>query len=187
MADKDGFIPAHGGYEDLLAFQKARLVYDGTVAFCGRFLKKRDRTIDQMVQAAHSGKQNILEGSQASGTSKEMEIKLINGARASQEELLEDYRDYLRRHGLKLWAKDSREALYVRRLGSSKDTSYESYRTYIETRPPDGGRQYHDLPHPPGQLPARSAAAAAGGRLYQEWRPAGTHDPRPAPESRIAC
>jgi four helix bundle suffix protein len=134
MADKESFIPAHGGYEDLLAFQKARLVYDGTVAFCGRFLEKRDRTIDQMVQAARSGKQNILEGSQASGTSKEMEIKLINVARASQEELLEDYRDYLRSHGLKLWAKDSRE---VHKLGFSKDTSYESYRTYIETRPPE--------------------------------------------------
>jgi four helix bundle suffix protein len=137
MADKESFIPAHGGYEDLLAFQKARLVYDGTVAFCGRFLEKRDRTIDQMVQAARSGKQNILEGSQASGTSKEMEIKLINVARASQEELLEDYKDYLRSHGLKLWAKDSRKALYVRKLGFSKDTSYESYRTYIETRPPE--------------------------------------------------
>jgi four helix bundle suffix protein len=136
MAD-DHFIPAHGGYADLLAFQKARIVYDGTVVFCGRFLEKRDRTVDQMVQAARSGKQNILEGSQASGTSKEMEIKLTNVARASLEELLEDYRDYLRSHGLKLWAKDSREALYVRRLGSRKDTSYESYRTYLDTRPPE--------------------------------------------------
>jgi four helix bundle suffix protein len=136
MADEH-FIPAHGGYEDLLAFQKARIVYDGTVRFCERFLDKRDRTVDQMVQAARSGKQNILEGSQASGTSKEMEIKLTNVARASLEELLEDYRDYLRSHRLKLWAKDSREALYVRKLGSIRDTSYESYRTYIDTRPPE--------------------------------------------------
>ncbi len=100
MAD-DGFIPAHGGYQDLLAFQKARIVYDGTVKFCARFLDKRDRTVDQMVQAARSGKQNILEGSQASGTSKEMEIKLVNVARASLEELLEDYQDYLRVRALK--------------------------------------------------------------------------------------
>jgi four helix bundle suffix protein len=135
MAD-NGFIPAHGGYEDLKSFQKARLVYDGTVCFCRRFLDRRDRTIDQMVQAARSGKQNILEGSQASGTSKEMEIKLTNVARASLEELLEDYQDYLRTHGLKLWAKDSREALFVRRLGS-QNRSYESYKSYLETRPPE--------------------------------------------------
>ncbi len=135
MAD-NGFIPAHGGYEDLKSFQKARIVYDGTVCFCRRFLDKRDRTIDQMVQAARSGKQNILEGSQASGTSKEMEIKLTNVARASLEELLEDYLDYLRTRGLKLWAKDSRETLFVRKLGA-RNRSYESYRTYLESRPPE--------------------------------------------------
>lgn len=135
MAD-EGFIPAHGGYENLKAFQKARLVYDGTVCFCRRFLDQRDRTIDQMVQAARSGKQNILEGSQASGTSKEMELKLVNVARASQEELLEDYKDYLRVRRLRLWTKDSKEALFVRRL-AAKNGSYESYRTYLETRPPE--------------------------------------------------
>lgn len=134
MADDDHFIPAHGGYEALLSFQKARIVYDGTVRFCARFLARGDRTIDQMVQAARSGKQNILEGSQASGTSKEMEIKLVNVARASQEELLEDYKDYLRVRKLKLWTKDSREALYVRRLGACENRSYESYRTYMDTR-----------------------------------------------------
>lgn len=132
-----GFIPSHGGYEDLLSFRKARIVYDGTVRFCGRFLDKRDRTVDQMVQAARSGKQNILEGSQASGTSKEMEIKLVNVARASLEELLEDYRDYLRVRGHALWAKDSREALYVRKLGADKDASYETYRIFFDTRPPE--------------------------------------------------
>jgi four helix bundle suffix protein len=116
-------------------FQKARIVYDGTVRFCERFLDRRDRTIGQMVQAARSGKQNILEGSQASGTSKEAEIKLINVARASLEELLEDYRDYLRVRKLALWDKNSREARFVRRLGSRANRSYESYATYIETRP----------------------------------------------------
>jgi four helix bundle suffix protein len=129
------FIPPHGGYEELLSFQKARVVYDGTVCFCERFLDKRDRTVDQMVQAARSGKQNILEGCQASGTSKETEIKLVNVARASLEELLEDYRDFLRVRGEPLWDKGSKEALFVRRLGAKKNRSYESYRTYIETRP----------------------------------------------------
>jgi four helix bundle suffix protein len=129
------FIPPHGGYEELLSFQKARIVYDGTLRFCERFLAKRDRTVDQMVQAARSGKQNILEGSQASGTSKEAEIKLVNVARASLEELLEDYRDFLRVRREPLWEKNSKEALFVRRLGARKNRSYESYRTYIETRP----------------------------------------------------
>src|SRR5580765_7041073 len=101
------FIPPHGGYEKLLSFQKARIVYDGTVRFCQRFLEKRDRTVDQMVQAARSGKQNILEGSRASGTSKETEIKLTNVARASLEELLEDYRNFLRVRHARLWEKDS--------------------------------------------------------------------------------
>jgi four helix bundle suffix protein len=129
------FIPPHGGYEELLSFQKARVVFDGTVRFCERFLSRRDRTVDQMVQAVRSAKQNILEGSQASGTSKEAEIKLLNVARASLEELLEDYRDFLRVRELKLWDKNSKEARFVRRLGSQKNRSYESYRTYIETRP----------------------------------------------------
>ena len=133
----ENFIPPHGGYEDLLSFQKARIVFDGTVRFCGRFLDRRDRTVGQMVQAARSGKQNILERSQASGTSKEAEIKLINVARASLEELLEDYRDFLRVRTLVLWDKNSREARFVRRLGSRENKSYESYRAYIETRPPE--------------------------------------------------
>jgi len=88
------FIPPHGGYAGLLAYRKALVVFQGTVRFCERFLETRDRTIDQMIQAARSGKQNIVEGSKVSGTSKEAEIKLINVARASLEELLEDYRDF---------------------------------------------------------------------------------------------
>src|ERR1700682_4650373 len=133
----ENFIPPHGGYENLLSFQKARIVYDGTARFCNRFLDKRDRTRDQMVQAARSGKQNILEGSQVSGTSKETEIKLINVARASLEELLEDYRDFLRVRALRLWDKECREALFVRRLGAMKNMSCETYGTYLETRPPE--------------------------------------------------
>lgn len=133
----EGFIPKHGGYENLLSFQKARIVFDATAFFCERYVDKYSRTRDQMVQAARSGKQNILEGSQASGTSRETEIKLVNVARASLEELLEDYRDFLRVRNKPLWAKDSREALFVRRLGSRKDASYETYRAYLETRPPE--------------------------------------------------
>jgi four helix bundle suffix protein len=87
-----------------------------------------------MVQAARSGKQNIIEGSQASGTSKETEIKLINVARASLEELLEDYRDFLRIRGFQLWDKNSRESRFVRRAGTKPDASYETFRNYIETR-----------------------------------------------------
>jgi four helix bundle suffix protein len=131
----DGFIPAHGGYEDLLSFQKARIVYDGTVYFCGKFIEHRSRTHDQMVQAARSGKQNILEGSQASGTSKETELKLMSVARASMEELLEDYRDFLRTGGHELWDKNSKEAQFVRKLGRKDYGSYETYRSYLETRP----------------------------------------------------
>ena len=133
---KDGFIPSHGGYKDLLSYKKAEIVYDGTVRFCDRFLNKRDRTVDQMVQAARSGKQNIVEGSQVSGTSKEMEIKLINVARASLEELLTDYRDFLRVRDLKLWEKNSKAAKAVRKLAYEKYESYKTYRTYIEERSP---------------------------------------------------
>lgn len=133
----EGFIPPHGGYADLLSYQKAAIVYDATVSFCNRFLEKFDRTRDQMIQAARSGKQNIIEGSMASGTSKETEIKLTNVARASLEELLADYRDFLRTRGLRLWDKDSREACYARKMGQETEVSYETYRPFIETRPPE--------------------------------------------------
>lgn len=132
---KDGFIPKHGGYQDLLSFKKARVVYDATVFFCERYVDRRSRTTDQMIQAARSGKQNILEGSQASGTSKETEIKLTNVARGSLEELLEDYRDFLRVRGAELWDKNSKQAMFVRKIGNVPDVSYETYRTYLETRP----------------------------------------------------
>ena len=134
---ESSFLPPHGNYAELLSYQKAEIVYDLTYRFCQRFLAKGDRTIDQMVQAARSGKQNIVEGSKASLTSKEMEIKLTNVARASLEELLIDYRDYLRVRDLKLWEKDSKEAIFVRKLGASSHVTYESYRTYVETRPPE--------------------------------------------------
>jgi len=133
-SDQKGFIPPHGHYQELLSYQKAEVVYDLTFRFCERFLKRGDRTIDQMVQAARSGKQNIVEGSKASGTSKEMEIKLTNVARASLEELLMDYQDFLRVRDLQIWPKDSKEAQYVRRLGRRSPVSFEMFREFCETR-----------------------------------------------------
>jgi len=130
------FIPPHGGYEDLLSFQKARIVYDGTVWFCGHYLEKRDRTYDQMIQAARSGKQNILEGSQASGTSKETEIKLTNVARASLEELLEDYRDFLRVRAVEEWTKEHRYTRRLRQLNRQPDASYDTFKKGIENPDP---------------------------------------------------
>ncbi|HZV35341.1 MAG TPA: four helix bundle suffix domain-containing protein [Verrucomicrobiae bacterium] len=132
----EGFIPVHGGYQNLLSFQKARVVYDGTVWFCRHFLNKRDRTCDQMIQAARSGKQNILEGSQASGTSKETEIKLTNVARASLEELLEDYRDFLRVRGIAEWTRDDKYTRRLRALNRKPNADYETFRKGIENRDP---------------------------------------------------
>lgn len=105
MADEP-LIPKHGGYRHLKSFQVAQLVFDLTVRFCDRYISKRSRTHDQMVQAARSGVQNIAEGSQASGTSKKTELKLTNVARASLEELRLDYEDFLRQGGLPLWGRD---------------------------------------------------------------------------------
>ena len=133
----EGFIPPHGNYRELLSYQKAEVVYDITFRFAHKFFARGDRTIDQMIQAARSGKQNILEGSEASGTSKEMEIKLVGVARASLEEVLKDYEDYLRVRDLKLWPKDSKEARYVRRLGCKPGVTYETFREFVETRPPE--------------------------------------------------
>jgi four helix bundle suffix protein len=132
-----GFIPPHGGYEKLFAYPKSQIIYDGTVCFCNRFIDKKSRTHDQMVQAARSGNKNLAEGSRISGTSKEAEVKLTNVARASLEELLGDYKDYLRQHGQPLWDKDSKEAFYVRKLGKKPGLSYDDSRQFIETRPPE--------------------------------------------------
>ncbi|NNC90476.1 MAG: four helix bundle protein [Akkermansiaceae bacterium] len=110
----DGLLPRHGGYRRLRGFQVASLVYDATVIFCDRFISKRSRTHDQMVQAARSGRQNIAEGSMASATSKKTELKLTNVAKASLEELLLDYEDHLRQNGLRQWDKSAPDALDVR-------------------------------------------------------------------------
>jgi len=131
-----GFIPKHGGYQNLLSYQKSQIVFDATVYFCKRFLDVRDRTYDQMVQAARSGKQNIVEGSQASGTSKETEIKLTNVARASLEELLEDYRDFLRTNGYEEWDLNHRYTQRLRELNRTPGANYETFRKAIENEDP---------------------------------------------------
>jgi four helix bundle suffix protein len=117
VAEREPLIPKHGGYRKLKSFQVAQLVYDVTVRFCDRYISPRSRTHDQMVQAARSGVQNIAEGSQASGTSKKMELKLTNVARASLEELRLDYEDFLRQRSLPIWPRDDprRAALIARR------------------------------------------------------------------------
>ncbi|MFH0726943.1 MAG: four helix bundle suffix domain-containing protein [Pseudomonadota bacterium] len=125
MADGVGLITKHGGYRNLKSFQIAQLAYDVTVRFCDRYIEKRSRTHDQMVQAARSGVQNIAEGSQASGTSKKTELKLTNVARASLEELRLDYEDFLRQKGLPLWDREDprRKRLIARRCATADEVA----------------------------------------------------------------
>ena len=106
-----------GGYRELRSFQVATLIYDGTASFCERFIDKRSRTHDQMVQAARSGRQNIAEGNRAGATSSKSELHLTNVARGSLDELLLDYEDFLRQRQLPQWDKESLQAGRVRRLG----------------------------------------------------------------------
>lgn len=135
MSQENRIIPPHGGYEKLKSFQMAEIVYDATVQFCDRFIDRRSRTHDQMVQAARSGKQNIAEGSMVSGTSKKLE--LVGVARASLEELLNDYRDFLRQRRLILWGKDDMRVREIRILGTRADRSYLMYQSYIEGSAPE--------------------------------------------------
>jgi four helix bundle suffix protein len=122
VTESEKLIPLHGGYRKLKSFQVAQLTYDVTVRFCDRYIEERSRTHDQMVQAARSGVQNIAEGSQASGTSKKMELKLTNVARASLEELRLDYEDFLRHRRLALWVReDPRRAELIARRPATAD------------------------------------------------------------------
>lgn len=130
------FLPAHGGYQKLLSYQKAEIIYDATLFFTHKYYGRGDRTIDQMIQAARSGKQNIAEASLASGTSKESEIKLTNVARASQEELLIDYLDFLRRRKLSEWPKDHPYAKRLRMLNRLPNCNYATFQKGIENEDP---------------------------------------------------
>jgi four helix bundle suffix protein len=136
--NNEGFIPTHGGYRHLFSYQKAEIIYDGTVYFTNRFFHKYDRTVGQMVQAARSGKQNIAEGSMASATSKETEIKLTNVARASLEELQIDYEDFLRTQKLPIWDKNHRLVARLRELNKSMpNPTYETFVKAIEHESPE--------------------------------------------------
>lgn len=152
---QEGLIPRHGGYRRLRSFQVAQLVYDVTVRFCDKYIGRRSRTHDQMVQAARSGVQNIAEGSVASGTSKKTELKQTNVAKASLEELRLDYEDFLRQRGLRLWSEKDprRKALVARRCRTADDVAA----WVAETA--KGGRHEPDGPH--GQAASRDQAAQA--------------------------
>lgn len=128
---KSSIILPHGGYKNLMSYQNAVIVHDLTVMFCQKYIDRFSRTKDQMIQAARSGKQNIAEGSMASGTSKETEIKLVGVARASQEELLIDYQDFLRQNRLQLWGKDDQRVAEARRLTYLTNRTYLTYETYM--------------------------------------------------------
>ena len=129
MGSDGPLIPKHGGYRNLKSFQVAQLVHDVTVRFCNRYVDRRSRTHDQMVQAARSGVQNIAEGSQASGTSKRTELKLTNVARASLEELRLDYEDFLRQRGLPEWPPDHQALV---RFKARRCATVEGVRAWVE-------------------------------------------------------
>ena len=137
MNQPDGFIDPHGGFRNLKSYQMSEIVYDATAVFCDHWIGRRSRTHDQMVQAARSGKQNIAEGSMASGTSKKFELKLVGVARASLEELLLDYHDFLRQRNLPIWEKNHPQAQQIRKLAYASNRSYMTYKTYIEGSPPE--------------------------------------------------
>ena len=122
-----------GKYRTLLAYRKTEVIYDMTFYFCNKYLNRGDRTIDQMVQAARSGKQNIVEGVEFSTTSYEVFLKLLNTAKASLQELLEDYKDYLRVRHLRLWESDSAEVKAMSRLGRKYKKS-DYFLSLAETR-----------------------------------------------------
>lgn len=133
---KNELIPRKGNYKQLLSYQKSEAIFEITYYFCHNFLKRGDRTVDQMIQAARSGKQNIVEGCAASSTSSKTEIRLISVAKASLHELLEDYEDYLRTRNHRQWEKDSVELNVMRKLGREhNDAAF--FMNIVRTRPPE--------------------------------------------------
>jgi len=134
--NQESLVPRSGNYRKLISYQKAEAIYDITYYFCKNYLQRGDRTIDQMVQAGRSGKQNIVEGCAASATSKETEIKLVNVAKASLQELLVDYEDYLRTRERRQWEEGSVELQKMRELGRKHNDS-AFYIALVKTRPPE--------------------------------------------------
>lgn len=136
VSQVEELIPRKGNYKALIPYQKAEAIYDMTFYFCKNYLRRGERTVDQMVQAARSGKQNIVEGSAASATSSEMEIKLVSVAKASLHELLVDYEDYLRTREHRQWEEHSKEWDAMRQLGREhNDTAF--FTEMVKTRPPE--------------------------------------------------
>lgn len=127
-------IRPHGNYRDLKAFQMAEIVYDGTVVFCRRFRPNERRMTEQMVQAARSGRQNIAEGNMVSATSSKSEMMLIAVAIGSLEELMLDYQDFLRQNNLEHWSKSHPKAVFIRKLATKPNRTYETYKTYLEDK-----------------------------------------------------
>lgn len=132
----EDLIPRKGNYKKLLSYQKTEVIFEMTYYFCHHYLQCGDRTIDQMVQAARSGKQNIVEGCAASATSNKTEIKLVSVAKASLQELLEDYEDYLRTRGHRQWEEGSKELEAMRRLGREHNDA-PFFMNLVQTRPPE--------------------------------------------------
>ena len=162
MIADEQLIPNHGGYRKLKSFQVSQLVYDITVRFCDRYIEKRSRTHDQMVQAARSGVQNIAEGSQASGTSKKTELKLTNVARASPEELRLDYEDFLRQRSLLIWDRNDprRQSLIDCRCATADDVAAWVKAEHDGGRSGQGGRNGQKNQSTQSIYPELSANAA---------------------------
>lgn len=142
--DRQKRLRPSGGYRKLRSFRTTTVIYDATVSFSDRFLDKRSRTVDQMIQAARSGRQNIAEGSRATATSSQTELRLINVARASLDELLLDYEDFLRQRGLRQWGKDDPQARDVRAVGTRlpaqadqpEQADYAAYSRWLDHEDP---------------------------------------------------
>lgn len=166
MATNEPLIPKHGGYRKLKSFQVAQLVFDVTVRFCERYIDRRSRTTDQMVQAARSGVQNIAEGSQASGTSKKTELKLTNVARASLEELRLDYEDFLRQRGLVIWERDDprRQSLIDRRCATADDVAQWVKKEHDRGLRGQSGPRGQNLSTPPTKSTSSTLSRARGQR-----------------------
>ena len=136
-SNKNRLIQRTGHFEKLLTYQKSQVIYDLTFYFCHKYLQKGDRTIDQMVQAARSGKQNIAEGSSFAATSKKFEMNLINVAKSSLKELRVDYEDYLRTRGHKIWEDDSDEVMAMRKIGRKYNSDVDYFMNIAKSRPPE--------------------------------------------------
>lgn len=181
--EKEPLIPKHGGYRKLKSFQVSQLVYDVTVRFCDRYIDRRSRTGDQMVQAARSGVQNIAEGSQAAGTSKKTELKLTNVARASLEELKLDYEDFLRQRGLPLWPRsDPRRAdLIARRCASAEEVAEWVREQHAGQRGQSGLRGQNpvalSVAPSPSPRPSRSTEATTSTQSVNSIAPAASAAP----------